>query len=703
MSARSLALVALLLVACTTDDGGNDVDVHEDTSVDLPAMLPGSVVLHAARQDYGDPDPVAGALGASVDGPRVVVLTQRPWRGSELDTGHATLHVSEDGGATFRVVAITDEPALTMPRAVYAARDRVFVVESSVTGSTQPLSYRAGALREVNLASGARGVPIAFPMLYPSRYHRDADAIASFRINGGTLEWARFEVASGAVQRVSRPLTDDEACMQDRLDGRVPVTSDGVRYMMLCQERFERCLVTFDGGTGGATTRTCVPLAAWPIGAHVAHAIIARADGVYLLYTAASHVVARRFDANALGEVVDLGPGMLGPYASVNEDNRGGLLRAFDARGAARLVAWPEGGVPRTLPLAPSACRDGSACSTSPNVLASYLNVAIIAPLDPTRERWLAIYPFNWSGDTASYFIVARALQAGDVGPDFEPPPADLADIGPPPPEAAAESALERACSRALTCFPTFGMEDCVEHWLVARGATAVADEAYQAFVATGPECSDFIATFPQVALRNPECLAVCSGDAAFFGCAPEPLSAGASCDGPCTLDADGFASCGTEDLAACNTCVGVRAVHCRAGRFEDVTDCAAAGLPCVDSAAGPVCASGQTCSRNACGIGGLEICAVTLSGPRVVATLDCARAGLLCDTGFTLGAGGHCGTMLRQYATCVTGTGSRCDGDALLYCVGGQQRMVDCAGEGRRCESHATAIQAEAHCAAHE
>jgi hypothetical protein len=689
VSARVLAVVVALFGATgcpgetvDDDDGGAD---SSGPRVDLPPMRPGAVVLHAAHQGYGDPDPTLDALDASVDGDRVVVLTLRP-------AMHASLQISEDGGATFRVLAIPDDPQRYTARAVYAAHGKVFVISS------------AALMREIDLTTGVAGPPIAMPTTDPPRFHRDADAIAGFQIASGQIEWARFEAVTGALQRVVRPLREDEACLNDRQDGRVSVTHDGVRFTTLCAERYARCLVTFDGAVGGATTRACLPLADWPIGAHIAHTIVARGDGVYLLYSAAGRLVARRFAETppSLGAPIDLGPGLLGPFARIGEDAHGGLIRALDASGAVRFVAWPEGRDPHTLPLPESVCLAPAACSIGFATQTQYRTLKLALPLDGTLDRWLAVYGFGWDGLPASYYVVAHALASGDAGPPFVPPPATSEDRGPPPPEAPAESPLERVCARAVGCFPTFGIEDCVDYWLTARGPTRSEDDAYQAFVATGPACSDFVGTFPQVALRTESCQALCDGDAAFFGCAPEPLGAGAICDsGTCLIGADGGASCGAADGAVCGTCVDGGAVQCRYGHFEGVMDCAARGLTCVLApATGAVCASGARCLRNHCGPDGLEICLGSADTSSVVATIDCERVGLLCDTGFTLGATGHCGTALRAYATCVTGPGSRCDGDALLYCVGDQQRFIDCAALGQVCVAHATVTQSEAHCA---
>jgi hypothetical protein len=144
---------------------------------------------------------------------------------------------------------------------------------------------------------------------------------------------------------------------------------------------------------------------------------------------------------------------------------------------------------------------------------------------------------------------------------------------------------------------------------------------------------------------------------------------------GPCPTEvpSDGTAVCSTN---------GQKIFSCDRGKLVSL-DCTAFGLACVkDSDGKPGCAPGTTptCSKNLSKCDGDDH--VGCVGSHEV-KVQCGKVGMKCSP--TVGAKGNIGACTAPTldgGTC-SGSGSKCNGASVEYCIAGKQRSFFCKGLG--------------------
>lgn len=502
--------------------------------------------------------------------------------------------------------------------------------------------------------------------------------------------WSRFDFATRTVRTAAIDGSVWTSC-EWRLS-----SYDGTTFGAICWRRDEVCHVSWSPDDG--TSIDCTDRASWPASAYTAYATLAGPDGAWLLLGEAGRVSMRRVlgPPLSLGPAIDLGPGVLGPFpGSGNGHTFPGLTSFSGASGTLRMVELAADG-PRVIDPPAIPCEVATDCPTlDPS------RGTLVALLPPSGGRYLGIhtvYVDSMIGDV----LVARIAEDGaPVGRSFEEPLPGTVDRGIPPDEAPGdESPLELQCVRAVSCFPHVGVEGCVDFWIEGRGdAEAGLDARFDAFLAA-TDCASIGAAFPELAAaRDGSCAPGCLGDRIVLACGAglHRMVDCAAYGRTCEVGATGAICAGSA--ASCG-CEGDVAHLCEGGVPYLARDCAAEGGTCRTAAGETACVrpAPTVCLGGApgavCRGWGAALC--DYDGTSLRAERVCSRANLPCGPTLL----GQCGSEATEARTCRTGAAASCDGDVLLYCVGAQQRFVDCAALGGSCESTAIAGVTDARCA---
>lgn len=659
MRLASIMVVAVLFCVRCESTLEDQVDNDAGGVTELPALVADAQTLLAqSRGTSGDPGPHIVVAGVARHGARIGILVRTglapvPRLGSAVTN---RILLSDDNGSTFRELPLTQTPT-DVAMYIALADERTAVIFQG-----EGARYSVAEVAE----DGTLG-PMEFIGSTPINV---SDSVVTSYLDGGigSLTIARRDLTTG-VQTTHTATLPDRACTLWLFDRDV----DGA-WRRFCYTATERCVDTIDPeGVGVASTEFCISAADWAIPQRLAQSQHNNVGGVSLVYGSGGHSYALRArdvtDAE-IPEAIDLGPGRVTNVA----DNYFVLEAWAGAEGGPRFVEVGENGEPRDLSFALSPCVDPAECGQT----ASVGQLVSAVPVD--AQRWLAIYVVSSDGEDR---LVVRSVGANDV--DIRPISEGGADAYRQPREPViATGALELACARAMACSPGVLFHSCLDYWQDVNGASADADESYAAFVATDPsDCEAFRSTWPEeFPPRTPICEDACIGDVAF------------QCDSRLTFVIDcarrgttcrmenGQATCGPDVRGAtCGVCdASNRGVQCLDEGVTSLTDCAALGLLCFDDPEqpeSPTCTVGPLdgCSPASpiCDGNILNSCA---SDGNVRDRIDCSRIEMGCRAG-------ECEPIGQDAPACDNSYNVRCDGTALVYCLGGENRHLDCTSIG--------------------
>lgn len=628
--------------------------------------------------------------------------------GGDSEVRTYSLHLSEDGGATWRELPVEPYPGEpTGPMTgLILTDDRIFAMVHGGSGrQVVEIDPETGFYEEIEVryADGGGWQPVFSharvfgPAVVSSEIPLDNRRISAWRGNLATGEAHRFAIQNpecapwrdflstthGQGHVATSPETIEGLCVMrdDRvcsfrwsLREDAPETTPMEIRGCISREIFDHPPGLAIGGVVPEFEPVDLlfgPGGMWVVGEATSGT---RRDGTYRVHGAA---LALRPDGGA-PDVVDLGPsGLVQTDRLSVHPHRGGLALVRGGCGdgtedsgrchedgtppgdhaAPRLAGWDEDadafGIVR---LSPSACVDPGACPALP---ARLLSVG--------DGRYLSA----WTVSSGLDGDVERGLAIGFVHAPWYEPPA-------PPPEPGVATPLEMRCWAEIECDPGSRSQDpslivervrsCIDRWRQVRGAP---DTLWEAFVGTAlDDCDGLRAADPPGFVSRDTCPYAECDPSGQVVCGSQ-LSCEHANGGTCTV-IGGVAGCFAD---ACPEGGATPARQCdAAGRWVDcvsgiVDDCAARGLTCSPGwgclVPDPRCEAGaQRCDGSA-----YIDCLADGAGRRI----DCARSGQTCESGDW---GATCAVPYLPPDL------PRCEGSRLFL----DGRIIDCAAVGMRC-----------------
>ncbi|MDP1922505.1 MAG: hypothetical protein Q8L14_40060 [Myxococcales bacterium] len=442
-----------------------------------------------------------------------------------------------------------------------------------------------------------------------------------------------------------------------------------------------QCQYTMTFANSGEVTRDCVARALWP-----APFTPEGSEGVGVFETPAGVVVGYTNDGNAYVARIENGTvvkTLLGPGKVDNAYQSGRRVHLpfgnlIDIGG--KLVRLSATGAAVEIPVVRSACVAGAPCG----------ELTRIVPM--TGDDYLASYYADIGRDQ----IVGAIFVHKETAPPMPLVTGQQANSPIPGcPWALPASPLVTACARAVSCFPTVDVRNCIRDWsTTGRGPTSA---ALAKFIAT-TDCNGFMTSYPAIAVpRHPNCVVGCALDTAVRRCAGSgqvPFAIDCAARGMTCRNTPGKGpGCYDDTPGTCGTCDSLgRLVECD-GTTPITTNCAAFGqtcsaalgaATCVDArcpalGSASVCAEGRRVSCNGvddCGLQGME-CSV--HGSRA----QCVRANAPECIGTMNGCSSFCAGQ-----GCATAWGcptQGCAGTNMLIDLGDERTWVDCTAIGYR------------------